>query len=236
MGAIVIALGDAGAATVYQNTTNSAGGSFSFNGSTLIGSNLAANVDLNELTLTAGSAGKQITSFSFLAANFNTSPVVARPTIYVWAADGTGGDPGTLLGTFALPLDTFASGLQTTLDLAVPSTLIVPANMEIWAWIGFDNDNGASAITADELNNLGAFTFHPATIGADGPQALLSGPLNLGDNPTVFSFGGSFGANYGWTVSAAVPEPSTWALILAGFGGLGLAAHRASRKSRVVAA
>ena len=36
--------------------------------------------------------------------------------------------------------------------------------------------------------------------------------------------------------STGVPEPSTWALMLLGFAGLGAAGYRASRKSTVVAA
>jgi hypothetical protein len=235
--AILIASGHARAAIVYQNTTNPTGGSFAFNGATLTGSNLAANVDLNELTLAAGTAGEHITSLSFLAASFSTSSVEARPTMYVWAANGAGGNPGTLLGSFALPLETFAPDVQTTLSLAVPATLIVPADMQIWAGIGFDNDNGASAITAGELDSLGAFTYHPATVGTDGAQALFIPPPNFAvNNPGVIAFGASFGANYGWTVSAAVPEPSTWALMLTGFSVLGFMGYRASRNSAVVAA
>ena len=37
-------------------------------------------------------------------------------------------------------------------------------------------------------------------------------------------------------VTAAVPEPSTWAMMLIGFAGLGYAGHRASRKSVALAA
>jgi PEP-CTERM motif len=38
------------------------------------------------------------------------------------------------------------------------------------------------------------------------------------------------------TVTAAVPEPSTWAMMLIGFAGLGYSSRRASRKSAAVAA
>jgi hypothetical protein len=218
------------AQVVYQNTANQIGTGFVFNGAVLTGSNLAANVDLNELTLAAGSAGERITSLSFLSFNFNTTAVAARPTMYLWAANGAGGDPGTLLGSFALPLETFAPG-QTTLSLTVPTTVIVPASMQIWAGIGFDNDNGASAIGAAQLNSLGAQTYHPATVGTDGATALFIAPPNFAvDNPAGIVFGSPFGANYGWTVSAAVPEPSTWAMMLLGFCGLGFAFRQSRRK------
>jgi hypothetical protein len=35
---------------------------------------------------------------------------------------------------------------------------------------------------------------------------------------------------------AAVPEPATWAMMLAGFAGLGLAGYRGARRSRSVLA
>jgi PEP-CTERM motif-containing protein len=37
------------------------------------------------------------------------------------------------------------------------------------------------------------------------------------------------------TAAGAVPEPSTWAMMLIGFGGLGLAVARRGRKQRVTA-
>jgi hypothetical protein len=38
------------------------------------------------------------------------------------------------------------------------------------------------------------------------------------------------------TVFAVIPEPSTWAMMLLGLGGLGLAGYRTSRKARSIAA
>ena len=38
------------------------------------------------------------------------------------------------------------------------------------------------------------------------------------------------------TLTGSVPEPATWALMLIGFGGLGFAGYRASRKSVPAAA
>jgi hypothetical protein len=228
-------VGQAGAGTiVYQNTTNSLGGGFVFNGSTPVGSNLVANVDVNELTLQSGSAGMQITSLTLLAANFNTSAVQARPTMYIWAADGPGGAPGTLLGDFVLPTETFSS-FQTTIGLTIPNnTVIVPASGQIWAGIGFDNNNGATPITAAQLNDLGAVSYHPATVGLDGPVAYFippTSPSNVND-PAVIVFDTNSTANYGWTVQATpVPEPAT--LTLLGIGIAGIAGYGWRRKLAV---
>jgi hypothetical protein len=185
---------------VYQNTTTQVG-AFLFNGAATIGTDLAANIDINELTLASGSAGASITSLSFIAFNFNAAAVVARPVIYIWATDGAGGNPGTLLGKFVLADQTLAVGTNT-ISFTVPGGPIIPSNMQIWAGIGFDNDNGASPITAAQLNALGGLTYHPATVGTDGPNALFIPPGSALTNPAVNPFGATFGANYGWTVTA----------------------------------
>ena len=45
-----------------------------------------------------------------------------------------------------------------------------------------------------------------------------------------------------WTITSAggltlnVPEPSTWAMMILGFAGLGFAGYRKSRKAAVIAA
>jgi hypothetical protein len=53
-------------------------------------------------------------------------------------------------------------------------------------------------------------------------------------------YAGSVAANQAFTpyqmsIGSAVPEPSTWALMLAGFAGLGFVGYRLSRKSAVLA-
>ncbi len=56
------------------------------------------------------------------------------------------------------------------------------------------------------------------------------GVLSIPTNPD--SANGFFGPN----ISASVPEPSTWAMLMLGFAGLGVAGYRASRKSVALAA
>lgn len=186
----------------YQDTTNPSGGGILFEGAKKIGSNLAANIDINKLTLASGSAGYQITSLNFLAHNFGASRVKARPTLYVWATNGAGGGPGTLLGEFRLPITQFNGDANTQLSFTVPSgSLTVPKNTTIWAGIGFDNDNGATAITAGQLNALGGLTYPTASVGTDGSQAYFLPPNFALADPAVVAFGARFGADYGWMVT-----------------------------------
>lgn len=218
----VLAMGLGGfesrAGVVYQNTTNPIGVDWHFNGTQQVGSNLAANIDINELTLAPGSSGMQITSLSFLAYNSGTNTVMARPTMYIWEANGAEGKPGTLLGDFVLPIATFDHGANTDLSFSVPNdALIIPGNMTIWAGIGYDNDDGATSITAAQLNALGGRAYHPATVGTDGPQAYFIGPASVSSDPAVTAFGTDFEANYGWKVQAsAVPEPGSLLMLLIG--------------------
>ncbi len=72
---------------------------------------------------------------------------------------------------------------------------------------------------------------------------------NFDEYPRGLYIGGTYGDNYyeflDYTgpysgtylaLSPVVPEPSTWAMMLLGFAGLGFAGYRASRKSAKVAA
>ena len=205
---------NANADVVYQNTTNPTGSGFLFEGAATVGGNLAANIDINDLILAPGSAGEAISSLSFLAFNFNTVAVQARPTMYIWAADGAGGTPGTLLGDFVLPVTTFGAGAQQAISISTGNEPLIPGSMEIWAGIGFDNDNGVSPITASQLDAMGAHTYHPATIGTDGPDAYFLPPGESLNDPAAILFDTNSTANYGWTVQAtATPEPQSAILL-----------------------
>ncbi|HLL27600.1 MAG TPA: PEPxxWA-CTERM sorting domain-containing protein [Xanthobacteraceae bacterium] len=95
--------------------------------------------------------------------------------------------------------------------------------------------------------------FDTFTIGTNASGIITSwdiSALELG-NLTLFTFGGTInsdnsvrnGTNFAsavindlpgtWsekTISSGVPEPSTWAMMLIGFAGIGLLAYRRSRK------
>jgi PEP-CTERM motif len=66
-------------------------------------------------------------------------------------------------------------------------------------------------------------------LGAEpGPNiSVLFGYTLTADGPGGFGFDLAFGG----AVPQAVPEPSTWAMMLVGFAGLGFAGHRSARQA-----
>lgn len=79
-------------------------------------------------------------------------------------------------------------------------------------------------------NQIGFFQGSVGTLGFSISAAVTGGgiPANTFDVVTVK--GVSYGGNYGGVLRAdaipAVPEPATWAMLLAGFGAVGFAMRR----------
>jgi hypothetical protein len=53
---------------------------------------------------------------------------------------------------------------------------------------------------------------------------------------TGFYVDAATGVQRGFVATAAVPEPSTWAMMLLGFAGVGFVAFRRKRKAALIAA
>jgi hypothetical protein len=92
-------------------------------------------------------------------------------------------------------------------------------------------DNGVEIldVTFESLAVAESF-FHDSVINLGsnlGPDIDLTFGYNL-----VADGSGGFGFDF--AVGGAVPEPSTWAMMLIGFAGLGFAGYRASRKNVAV--
>ena len=106
------------------------------------------------------------------------------------------------------------------------------------AAFGFDNSATFDFSFRGDLT-LGVITGGGFSIIANGADILSE---EIGDN-SVINLGSSLGPNIDLTifadgaafaVSGAVPEPSTWAMMLIGFGGLGFAGYRSTRKTEAV--
>jgi hypothetical protein len=96
---------------------------------------------------------------------------------------------------------------------------------------------GAEVFSGITIVN-GVITDISAPFGGGGIFTSDPGPINLFfgvNNALGFELGGP--ANEGtFTVSAAVPEPSTWAMMILGFCGLGFVAYRRKQQTAFNAA
>jgi hypothetical protein len=152
----------------------------------------------------------------------STTAVAQTVTVIVSDTDFTG------------PVASFASAGSGTWQNAIGSTITM-------RW--FDdplNRQGAGTPTDTPGNLIDSFTNTAASIvdsfSHDGSGAVTdSGPFSMTEEAvfTLTPFGQLI--NRGETeVKSAIPEPSTWAMMLLGFAGLGFAGYRASRKSVAV--
>lgn len=92
--------------------------------------------------------------------------------------------------------------------------------------------NGIAATpTYRDLSNAVCTTLGVGTCGATETYSINSVPITAGVLNTISISGtsrgnGSFGGNATFTPTPGVPEPSTWAMMLLGFGAIGFAMRR----------
>jgi PEP-CTERM motif len=121
-------------------------------------------------------------------------------------------------------------GSGTTVDFSANNILVnYPSGWTLNGSGTFDGwvfaDLSASNIVGVSLDstNLPGFTASDLSFG---PNFVRANTLGLG------SWGP--GTNISIDVTFGVPEPSTWAMMLLGFAGIGFAGYRSSRKGRAV--
>jgi hypothetical protein len=150
----------------------------------------------------------------------------AQPSTVNWEflnADGVGGVPGTVVasGSSSLTATLLGSGLfggGIPRDVYQQNFVIVPSV----TLVSGDHYFALNVPITDVLLTFGTATGGGALITPGGAWNLY--------NPATTSF--AVGLN-GEQV-AAVPEPSTWAMMILGFAGLGFMAYR--RKAKLMAA
>jgi PEP-CTERM motif len=142
----------------------------------------------------------------------------------------------TLINTFSLPpLLIPRAGIIITGASATGDLFRIPAVLPIFGSGGADGDSGTGDLVGIELLN-GMVTpalLVPHGYHSDSPLSDTATYLSqtLGLTPGTFETKWGPGANQNFTlvVGTVVPEPSTWAMMLLGFAGLGLAGWRHRR-------
>jgi hypothetical protein len=196
--------GAARAAVIYNNPWSNVNGDCTFS---CVGGQLAQSFTINSASI--------ISSASFT--EFHTG--TAQPTLVNWEflnANGVGGIPGTVAfsGSSLITLSTllgtavFGGGIprevfQENFDIAPPVTLA-----------SGDYYFALNVSIQDVLLTFGTEIGGGALIAPGGAWHLY--------NPTTTSFAVGL---YGEQV-APIPEPSTWAMMMLGFAGIGFMAYR----------
>jgi hypothetical protein len=163
-------------------------------------------------------------------------------------------------GSGAIDLTGLASlgsiSLPSELDPSAPAILTGPAGaISVDAYTGFNGPanfgSGPETFADSGSGDLaGIFTPPEARLTLLVPHGYVSdSPLSgtstydnqtfssLGATPGTYKWTWGTGANQNITLvvgTAAIPEPSTWAMLLLGFAGLGFAGFRRARKGAVV--
>ncbi len=207
----------------YSNVTNFSGSAFSHGGAAVQAGNTITRLVADDINMIA--ALPTVTQITFSVTNLNTVPVVARPRLRFYAADGPAGTPGTLLGGFSFAPISFGANSVNLFFFNPSATANFALPLNFWAAETFDNNTGATGATLAQMNNLGQGIFNPVDVGISGDlafqtQAAGSFFANLPAGAT-FNFGGAPAANFGWEI---VPAPASMALL--GLGGLVIGRRR----------
>jgi hypothetical protein len=145
-----------------------------------------------------------------------------------------GSDPA-LRATFALSDTGFrapAKRFHTSANVAW--TNASDSTVDLFAYLDPNNAQGGNTPTDAPGDQIGAFPF--AASAGDQTQSAsgvlsLSASYSLSDQGTLFlEPGATVSGGQSTTVSAVVPEPSTWATMLIGFAGLGFAGYGRLRR------
>jgi hypothetical protein len=169
-------------------------------------------------------------------------PIVSKAATidYDYTATAAGGplNGDVFSGTFSVDSSEVAAGSGNVSDLTLDILgTTVTQSQGVFGLVPF-----ATFAADGSLTSLANFVIISTERAADEG---LSGGIPLPSPVTSFNFDGHFnygvdptegenfgpGAIAGRPVGGAVPESSTWAMMLLGFAGLGFAGYRASRKA-----
>jgi hypothetical protein len=150
--------------------------------------------------------------------------------------------PGTL-GFGVMSVGYGGTGETLTYDAEADFTFQTTSPEKLFLTL-FSNDSSGSGFDSLELKIVvdgnSSFTFQTESLDRTeaffSDNSLLLGVLGAGNQTVDVSYlltasgvGDGFGFDFG--VGGAVPEPSTWAMMLLGFAGLGYAGYRRARKA-----
>ena len=149
----------------YSNISNPTGAVIAQGPAALVSGNGMTRLLADDI-LTAV-PGNSVIELTFSVANTNVVTVTARPRFRFWNANGTGGGPGTYLGTVGLtfPSTPFPPGVTVTTG-GIPTGVFPMPGSKFWVGMVLDNANGATGATLAQLGAMGQAVFDPPTRGS----------------------------------------------------------------------
>ena len=145
--------------------------------------------------------------------------------------------PGAVLAVLGTITDSELSRTSSTV-IDLPQAVGIALDPDTRYWIELTTDNNSKVGWNGVGNGLNSTTTSYGTgpgqwgIGGEGEYFYAGGAEAEGGYPTdVFANGPGLSVPYEMEVSGAIPEPSTWAMMLLGFGGVTFLACRRARGS-----
>jgi hypothetical protein len=198
-----------------------------------------------EALATAFAPGGAVSAVSNFAIGSGPEPPAAIMAGWV-VSDAKRAPGGSVIGYGAMSAGSGESGAAITLfDLSTTASEILDLNLLS------DKALGSSDIVELKVVVGGKTTTYDFS-NLTFPKQLQLGAIAAGNQTVSLSFdlkgGNGFGFTYDFAAVPAatalgldaapqsVPEPSTWAMMLVGFAGLGFAGYRASRRGVAIAA
>ncbi len=182
-----------------------------------------------------GNAGAETTylSFNYDFSSF-TGPVVA--TLTMQSTDGGFGSSGAATPSPATPFLVSAHGVDADPLASITDDTNPGGSID---WLTFYNDHilAADSAASTSITGYGTVTFDVSALvnswidGSNDIHAIaLTGKNDTSGNPFLHGFlnndNGGTAMGYTFLTVTAVPEPETWAMLLAGLGLTGWMARR----------
>jgi PEP-CTERM motif len=180
--------------------------------------------------------GLRILSALLLGAATTMSAASASASVFNYTVDGT----YTNFGVFPATTSSFTGTMTVTnspADMVTGANIVTPDFGTFNAIIGQSLSGTGYSVTLENTANTFLFFLQldtAATLFAGSGASITSGVLGVANCEDECVANGEIRS--GTLTIAAVPEPSTWAMLLIGFAGIGFMAYRRKNKAALMAA